>query len=145
MYVAIYVLSNSTSSSIIPISIAYVYFVHFNLLLLLAVSLINYELFHITLTVDNHLLINVCTSLCLAHAWFLEIAFIHYVSMQLCVCGCVFLCVDVCVCMCVYVYLCVSFCVSIFVYVFVYTFVCVCVHLKAIVITTQGNETELAQ
>ena len=76
-----YILSNSTSSSIIPISIAYVYFVHCNLLLLLAVSLTNYELFHITLTVDNHLLIQVCTGLWLAHAWFLEIAFIHNVSM----------------------------------------------------------------
>ena len=58
-----YILSNNTSSSIIPISTAYVYFVHCNLLLLLIVSLTNYELFHITLTVDNHLLIQVCTGL----------------------------------------------------------------------------------
>ena len=134
MYVAIYVLSNSTSSSIIPISIAYVYFVHFNLLLLLAVSLINYELFHITLTVDNHLLINVCTSLCLAHAWFLEIAFIHYVSMQLCVCGCVVVCfcvsMFVCVCVCVCVFVCVFLCVDIC--------VCVCVHVCVCMCPPQG-------
>ena len=121
------------------ISIAYVYFVHCNLLLLLAVSLINYELFHITLTVDNHLLINVCTSLCLAHAWFLEIAFIHNVSMQLCVCGCVFLCVDVCVCVCVCVcfYVCVCMCICVCLSVCRYLCMCLCTRLCVYVSTSR--------
>ena len=106
-----YILSNNTSSSIIPISIAYVYFVHCNLLLLLTASLTNFKLFHITLTVDNHLFIHVCTSLWLAHAWFLEIAFTHNVSMY--VAMCVWLCVFVCRCLRVCVCLCVCVCVCV--------------------------------